>query len=713
MFQSIAKILSKDLYDKDDNSTSGQALILLIIKDILDHVHFRLKSFNYKFMPLENKTEIEIGIELFKFLLQYHVLNEYEKDGVFNNYTFHEDFDKNSKKMYENILKYSSPFFEPMIVHPLPWTSIDNGGYLKDEKSCSKFDLNIMKTQSKNDRLNLEAKRENFSPKLLEAVNIIQSTKWRINTSVLNGISKKFNLENKELAGKLKILRNEYKELGIQAKGLEKYIKDTEALKIAKKEIYQEKKKINKEINKVKNDFQIISLVYRTAEKYKQYEEIYFVYQIDFRGRLYPIQALLSPIGDDLSKSLLHFATKQKINDKGLKWFKIHGANKYGKDKISFDERVAWIDKYSKEIGTLSSMENPFESNFLQDADKPYQFLAFAYEYAEYLSNPTEFYSSLPIAVDGSNNGFQHISALLRDNDGAKRVNVLPNGKDIPADIYQDVAEMTKRQLIDDKKTFATLNEKVKDDVRAFIDDILPFIDRSLVKQNVMTDSYGAGEKAKAFQIADNLKKVENSVIQKNIKTISKYLAKLNDKSIDKLAPSANKYKKWMKKIAKEISEQNRAIEWTTPLIELKITQEEFITKDDRISTKYNGKENKLQIKIPTDKINMKEQIKGIAPNFIHSLDATHMYLSILSAHKNGVKSFATIHDSFATHANDVDTLIEALKNEFIALTKYDILLHFKKEIENNYGIEIEKIPYVDKEKFNIELLEKSQYFFA
>jgi len=713
MFQSIAKILSKDLYDKEDNSTSGQALTLLIIQDILDHVVFKLKSFKCSFTMPDNQTEIEIGIELFKFLLQYGVLEEYEKKGSFTNYTFNETFEQNSKKIYADILKHSSPFFEPMIIQPLPWTTIDDGGYLKDKKSCNKFSLYIMKTQSKRERQNLEEKRVNFSPKLLEAVNIIQSTKWQINTSVLQGITKKFQLEENDVKLKLKTLRKDYKDLIMQLKGLEKYIQDVNALKKARKKIQEEKRQLTEKINKIKNDFHIISLTLETAEKYKQYNEIYFVYQIDFRGRLYPVQALLSPIGDDLSKSLLHFTNKKRVNDKGLQWFKIHGANKYGKDKISFQDRISWIDAHSTEIEALSAMDNPFESPFLQKADKPYQFLAFAYEYATYLSNPQAFYSSLPIAVDGSNNGFQHISALLRDRDGAERVNVLPNGKEIPADIYLDVAEMTKEQLLKDKEKFKTMKEKKKDDPRAFIDDILPLVDRSLVKQNVMTDSYGAGRKAKTFQIADNLKKIENSVIQENIETISKYLATLNDKSIDKLAPSANKYKKWMKKIAKEISAQNKSIEWTTPLIELKVTQEEFQTKTDRISTKYNGKENKLQIRIPTDKIDTREQTKGIAPNFIHSLDATHMYLSILAANKKGVNSFATIHDSFATHANDVETLVEALKSEFIALTKYDILLHFKKEIEYNYGIEIEKIPYVDKKNFNIELLEKSQYFFA
>ena len=77
-------------------------------------------------------------------------------------------------------------------------------------------------------------------------------------------------------------------------------------------------------------------------------------------------------------------------------------------------------------MGIFDSSEK-FENKFLQNADKPYGFLAFSYEYREFIKDPDSFRSALPIAMDESNNGFQHITTLQRDKKGATKVNVLPS----------------------------------------------------------------------------------------------------------------------------------------------------------------------------------------------------------------------------------------------------------------------------------------------
>ncbi len=740
IFQSIAKLVSNDLYDEEDNSTSGIALSKLIVDDLFHHIKFRLKSFkNRMLIDWNNSSEIEMGLELFKFLMIHNILDEYEKDGRFVNYKLHSEFEKNTKKLYADMFKYSTPFFEPMIVLPTLWTTIDDGGFLRDENNCTKFNLYIMKAQTKRDRENLEAKRENFSLKLLEAINIIQATKWKINSKMLEVITLKFKVEQKRQKKEISVLNRRYKETHQKQKNYEELEIESEELDNKIKALKSEKSHLSKKINKIKNEFKIIELSLKTAKKYEKYSEIYFVYQIDFRGRLYPVQALLNPQGDDLNKSLLYFSQKRLVTDKGLKWFKIHGANSYGVDKVSFEDRIKWVNDHSKEIERVAKSDNPFEDEFIKELKKPYQFLAFAYEYSEYLKNPHQFYSSLPIAVDGSNNGFQHISALLRDIEGAKKVNVLPDGNDIPADIYKEVAQETKKSIERDKEIFEKEKKtllkdenglyfkmgKAKDekkntieikkiDPRSFLDDIVAFIDRDLVKQNVMTDAYGAGKDAKALQIQDKLEdKKELTLNEENLRSISTYLAKLNQESIDKLAPSSNIYKKWMKKIAKDISKLNRAIEWTTPFMGLEVIQEEFITEKEKVSTKYNNKDHKILIRVPTDKIHEREQVKGIAPNFIHSLDATHMYLTVLDASQKGLDSFATVHDSFATYADDVDDLIESLKSEFINLTNADVIARFKTEIQERYTIEIENIEYLDKDHFEIEKIRESKYFFA
>ena len=71
-------------------------------------------------------------------------------------------------------------------------------------------------------------------------------------------------------------------------------------------------------------------------------------------------------------------------------------------------------------------------------------------------------------------------------------------------------------------------------------------------------------------------------------------------------------------------------------------------------------------------------------PNFIHSLDATHMLLSAVECAKQGL-TFAAVHDSFWTHPNNVDNLNRILRDAFIKLHSENIMQKLKEEFETRY----------------------------
>ncbi len=725
-FKSLSNILQKDLQDNEDNSTSQQFIIKKISEELFEHIAFKYKRDKIDIEEWENDTEINIGESPFSLLIEANILEEYQKDGEFKNLKFSKEFEKNTKSIYNSMLKFISPSFEPMIVPPTPWTNIDDGGFIKDEESSPKFDLYIMKSTTKRDKANIESQKDKFSPKLLKAVNIIQNTKWQINSDIideldiyLKSLKEETKIDKKELIQNKKVSYQEFKKIRIELASNRKLLKDIGFLEEDIKEKLQpkidekkEKEKIYynylKEINKLDSEINLKEQILKKAKKFKDYSEIYFVWQVDFRGRVYPAQPLLNPQGDDFAKSLLRFATKKALGESGERWFKIHGANLYGEDKISFDDRVKWVDDNRDNILAIFDTDNKFENKFLKKADKPFSFLAFAYEYREFINNPKEFKSALPIAMDGSNNGFQHITALLRDSKGAKKVNVIPTTNQTePNDIYKDVAEKTI-ELIENDNSYENIEE---------LEKIKPYINRNLTKKNVMTEVYGAGKDAKKIQLEDFIKNKLNQELKFNeeeIDRVSTYLRDMINKAIKIELSSSNIYKKWMKDIAKQISTQNREIRWTTPIIGLKVIQEEFKMKNEKINTKYNGKKRQIQIKIPTDKIDIKEQRKGIAPNFTHSLDATHLFLTILKSNeKYNIDSFATIHDSFGTHACDIDKLQKAIKNSFIDMFNVDILNKLKNEIEEKYIITLENIQYINKDNFNINEIVESKYFFS
>lgn len=78
--------------------------------------------------------------------------------------------------------------------------------------------------------------------------------------------------------------------------------------------------------------------------------DFYLPHNLDYRGRIYSLSPYLHPPGDDFSRGLLTFGETRPLGPDGLYWLKVHLSGVYGKDKDSFDGRVAWVDSKLDEI---------------------------------------------------------------------------------------------------------------------------------------------------------------------------------------------------------------------------------------------------------------------------------------------------------------------------------------------------------------------------
>ena len=119
-----------------------------------------------------------------------------------------------------------------------------------------------------------------------------------------------------------------------------------------------------------------------------------------------------------------------------------------------------------------------------------------------------------------------------------------------------------------------------------------------------------------------------------------------------------------------------------------------------------NGKQIKHVLRTPTDKPDIHGFMCGISPNYIHSMDAAHMALVI--ADWDG--DFGAVHDSFSTHASEVDDLLEKTKSVFIEM--YDKPNYFDVIRENltNSKDDVEQPLLGD---LDIGEINDSDYFFA
>ena len=146
-------------------------------------------------------------------------------------------------------------------------------------------------------------------------------------------------------------------------------------------------------------------------------------------------------------------------------------------------------------------------------------------------------------------------------------------------------------------------------------------------------------------------------------------------------------------------------IEWDTPS-GFRARYEKFTMMDFKQRATLNGKQIKHVLRTPTDKPDIHGFMCGISPNYIHSMDAAHMALVI--ADWDG--DFGAVHDSFATHASDVEELLKRTKSVFISM--YDSPNYFN-EIRKNLTDNKDNVEQPELGTLDIGGINDSEYFFA
>ncbi|KAJ2350913.1 DNA-directed RNA polymerase, partial [Coemansia sp. RSA 2618] len=429
----------------------------------------------------------------------------------------------------------------------------------------------------------------------------------------------------------------------------------------------------------------------------------------------------------------------------------IHLANLFGKDKLSHDERIAFVDENTANI--MAAADHPVPDAFLNDepgavrpwwldADSPWQALAACIEYTAAMRapDPAAYVSNLHIHQDGTCNGLQHYAAMGRDRKGAREVNLASS--DRPQDVYTGILRVTER-IIDEDAARGVLEAQ----------QLQNKLNRKIVKQTVMTNVYGVTLIGAKEQIAARLREVKDENGEHvfdiiHVSRLALYLAKKIFASLGEMFTHAQETQNWLNESARRIaSSMTRAaladtikmaadtrksaallreavkqakvsgkeldhdavvklrpdlgpgatrrkrldkladkpmtpVAWTTPL-NMTVMQPYRKTVTRRIATNLQNM-NIQDTNIPSQ-VNSQKQKTAFPPNFVHSLDASHMVLSAIECKVAGLV-FASVHDSYWTHACDVDKMNAILREQFVKMHKQPIMERLKAEFEQRYS---------------------------
>lgn len=469
--------------------------------------------------------------------------------------------------------------------------------------------------------------------------------------------------------------------------------------------------------------------IVETARLFKDSERFHFVYNTDFRGRVYVCSDYLSPQGNDLQRGLLEFAEGDPLDAESLWWLKLHLANTYGKDKESFDERIAWANANAQWFERLAS--NPVDLvGEWEQADSPWQFLAACFAWKDYRDGKGE--CRLPIMLDGSCSGIQHSAALIRDLEAGSQVNLVPRpSSEPPADIYATVADVAREVL---KERVAQLDTEA----HRWLHQWKP--SRADTKSTVMTLPYGGTRFGNFAQVRQSVEKQ----IRKGSKDRPDWLSRSTDNRTDysrsmhllsavvwdaacRVVKAPLEVMDYFKDCGRSLRVREKQLRQEQPMAEKAkrlrfswISPSGFpVLADYRTAKKRRtsltdpetGRSLAFEYYAATEDTDWKVVVTTAPPHFIHSLDAAHLVRSIARAADEGIEQVAVVHDAFGATPAKIGRLAQVLRDEFVRMYSGDVLEATLGKMLDDAGAIRPPVP--ERGQLDLNAVARSAYMFA
>jgi DNA-directed RNA polymerase len=522
-----------------------------------------------------------------------------------------------------------SPLAWPMLVEPNDWSPERPGGYLLNEVMKGHH----MIRRSEVSRIQGE--------RPYEFLNKIQKVAYTLNPFIV-GVAEKLEKDGTTVGKFQPICHHDLPNKPV----------DIAENEIARKKYCRDAAEV---LNKQAQEFRKscrTRMTMDTVERFKNKEKFYIPWSFDYRGRVYPIPAFLTPQDTDFGKSLIRFADESFMDDEAEKWLRFQLATTFGLDKETINERLAWT--YENEWLVEEIATDPIgQRHEWENVEEPWQFLAACDEFYHCVIKRDRISTGLPVAIDATCSGLQILAGLAKDKSTAQLVNVLPSDK--PQDAYKVIAETSK----------SNIPERLR-----------PNWDRKKTKRTVMTIPYNAKPFSNRSYIRDALKE-DGIEIEKE--ELTQTVNAVRD-AMNVIVPGPMRVMKWIEsEVSNAIKRGVKELEWVTPsgfIVSQRIFKKEF----EEVKLRVLGTA-RMRIKIATGdsaEVDKARHKAATAPNLIHSLDASLLCLSALDFNH----PIALIHDSVLCRATDMSELSRIVREKYMHLfAEHDYLTDFAKQI--------------------------------
>ena len=581
--------------------------------------------------------------------------------------------------------------FAPMLVAPKPWVLHINqdktiswpieekkyGGYLNNGIS---FHIPICKPYLGSNNNFTYLKQEG-----IDAINYLQQTPVCVNRNLLRFIEDNKQIiytnllkgmpDDKEYITKIKnelkeckddltaTLRNRDK-LGPKGENTEQ--KTLINAKITA--LFNKKDKLTAQFQQLSNFASLI----KTAQLYSKYEQFYFTYQVDFRGRIYVVSDILNYQGDKLARSLIYFKQQSKMD---IYWFKLYCMRKYG-GTLQIKSAAEMISYFNKQLVPL--MIDFRRNNCWLTAADPWCFLNCCLEYERYLAlGEGLYYSGMCIYFDATCSGSQLISLLFNIDDHAQELNLIPSDENKNmGDFYMKIIYEFRQYLVDNHLNISEIDKNL----------YKPELWRKMFKHIIMTLSYGLTKQG----VLQKLKEVNKELAEGQQFTFehlcllqNAFWKFIDEQKLFKCLDLIQKLTTQLAKAGKDITLYSNKQGFTTKTSDAiwlfkqgyRVCATKVLTCDKKRTQKWMKnnphKLRRVQTRLAVKhrdmgKIDEKQQKIAILPNLVHHLDAIWMHGVIHKLTPFHVELFV-IHDCFGVSMGNPGIL-----NKFVRESLYE-----------------------------------------
>ena len=565
---------------------------------------------------------------------------------------FHPEFTALRERIMDRAMELANLNW-PMVCEPIPWSNSAPGGYLTSMERNQK----LVRSHEPG---SIVEQGELF----IEMLNNLQAQKYRINRQVFDVAE--YCFQNFISVGKFK--REERKE------------PPSHPGEGASDEAVAEYKKLRKRIEDSnayleRDNWRTTETIY-VARKFVDEPALWIPWSADYRGRLYPLTTSLTPQGTDFDKSLFYFADEGPISEEWLA-FQV-ATTGFGMDKATMAERLEWTRDNTELISRIA--QDPLDTiQEWRKADEPWCFLAACLEYYACCIAKTKTTSGLPVGIDATCSGLQHLSAMTGDLQAASLVNVTPTDK--PADGYKTVAEQAKKYLPEEYHQWLT---------------------RKVTKRTVMTTPYGVTRHSARGYI--RLALLEAGCDLKEEGLLTKFTSAIYGNAMSDVFEGPVDVMNWIQEGATRLIKSGATrIRWVTPS-GFVVNQVNNKSKTQQVQTQLMGAGKVApRCYVGPGPVDIDGHRSSTAPNLVHSLDASLLHFVF----SEWDKPFTVIHDCALGRSCDMADMGYKIRLHFAEMYKGGVLEDWAQQV----GLFISE--GLIKNTLDIDSVLESNYFFC